>query len=371
MIRAICGVGMYTTRTCHRCSTRFEVDHVTDTALRLPLLSPEAQFDARLREREEQTPVALQELLEASRRPETIEGYDCDECRRRSALAGAEHSRSTITQHGGVISATRDVVIVVLYRFAQTLDASGSFRPRKVTRKVSFPTELSLETGSYSLFGVVSHLGATLSAGHYVAAVRSRRDDMWYECNDETVKPLSVKALYGGRPITAVRDGAEPYILFYHRRADAAAPEREVARAETADEVLGPERPAEPSSLEPEAGAGWEQRAPAPEAADATRQAPALGPTEAQVPSGVSADGICAPGPLGSGTARGAQPRLGLAEPRVAAEDVALKAPAGPLLRALRRGCELLAEWTPTAGGSGAASCTEAIFFGGPPDAPW
>merc|ERR1712176_1142202 len=45
VIRAICGITSYTKRSCQACSGCFEVDTTTDTALRLPLLSPMAQFD--------------------------------------------------------------------------------------------------------------------------------------------------------------------------------------------------------------------------------------------------------------------------------------------------------------------------------------
>mmetsp|Transcript_172514 Transcript_172514/g.553042 ORF Transcript_172514/g.553042 Transcript_172514/m.553042 type:complete len:696 (+) Transcript_172514:98-2185(+) len=238
VIRAICGVTSLTRRECHCCSGCFEVDRVTDTALRLPLLSPAAQFDPALREREEGTPISLQELLDASRQPETIEGYDCDACRARSAQNGEAHVRSTITQHAGVIAETRDVVVVVLYRFAHTLDVAGNFKPTKVNRQVACPTELNLESKSYRLFGVVSHLGTSLSSGHYVAAVRSRRDDAWYECDDERVTPLSLKALYDGRSVTAIRPGAEPYILFYHRNAVAEANAGQTPQADLAAELV-------------------------------------------------------------------------------------------------------------------------------------
>lgn len=221
VIRAICGVTMLTRRECHCCRGLFEVDRVTDTALRLPLLSPAAQFDPALRAKEEDTPITLQELLDACRQPETIEGYDCDVCQARSAQHGEAPARSTITQHAGVIAAARDVVVVVLYRFGHALDAAGNFKPTKVKRQVACPTELDLESKSYRLFGVVSHLGTSLSSGHYVAAVRSRRDDAWYECNDERVTPLNLKALYDGRAVTAFKPDAEPYILFYHRNAAA------------------------------------------------------------------------------------------------------------------------------------------------------
>jgi ubiquitin C-terminal hydrolase len=212
VIRAICGITSYTKRSCEACSGCFEVDFTTDTALRLPLLSSGAQFDPSLREKEENTPVTLQELMQAVRATEIIEDYDCDVCN-----TGAERVRSTMTQQAGIISATRDVLIVVLYRFGHALDSDGHFKPTKVMRKVACPTELSLDTGDYSLFGMVSHLGSSLSAGHYVSAVRSRRDDLWYECNDDRVTPLNVISLYNGRAVTSVRADAEPYILFYHR----------------------------------------------------------------------------------------------------------------------------------------------------------
>lgn len=213
VIRAICGITSYTKRSCHACSGCFEVDLTTDTALRVPLLSSAAQFDPSTREREEATPVALQELLNAAHAPEVIEGYVCDACN-----SGMERPRSAMTQQAGIISATGDVLIIVLYRFGHALNADGTFKPTKVMRQVACPTELALETGDYSLYGMVSHMGSSLSAGHYVAAVRSRRDDLWYECNDDRVTPLNVISLYNGRPVTALRAGAEPYILFYHRR---------------------------------------------------------------------------------------------------------------------------------------------------------
>ncbi|CAK0883202.1 unnamed protein product [Prorocentrum cordatum] len=54
----------------------------------------------------------------------------------------------------------------------------------KVRRRVACPTKLALPTGDYRLYGVVSHVGSGLSSGHYVAAVQSLRDGVWYECDD-------------------------------------------------------------------------------------------------------------------------------------------------------------------------------------------
>jgi len=220
IIRAVCGVMTHTKRTCHSCGTGLEVDQVTDSALRLPLISPAAQMDAELRKTEEALPISVEELLKCAQAPETIDGYECDECRRLSGERGTEYARSTITQHACIMSETRDVLIVVLYRFFHGLDESGKFKQMKVRRQVACPTVLSLHGSEYHMFGMVSHIGSSLTAGHYIAATRSVRDSMWYECNDELVRPLQLSALYDGRAVTAIRSDADPYILFYHRNRD-------------------------------------------------------------------------------------------------------------------------------------------------------
>lgn len=232
VIRAVCGVTAHTSRTCHACSQCFRVDEVTDTALRVPLISPGAQLDCAAREEEERLPTSLAELLEAARRPERLEGYDCDACRERAAEAGTGDARpegSGATQHAGIITGTRDVLVVVLYRFCHALDSAGCARPMKVRRQVACPSVLNMETGEYHLFGVVSHIGTSLSGGHYIAAVKSLRDGLWYECDDERVRPLNLMALYDSRSVSAVRDGADPYILFYHLKKGVPVPELRAA----------------------------------------------------------------------------------------------------------------------------------------------
>merc|ERR1712023_335261 len=76
---------------------------------------------------------------------------------------------------------------------------------------------LSLPTGQYRLYGVVSHKGDNLNCGHYIAAVRSLRDDQWYDCDDTLVKPINMRKLYEASEITATRPHTDPFILFYHR----------------------------------------------------------------------------------------------------------------------------------------------------------
>jgi len=216
VVREICGIASHTTRTCRCCSTAFHVDKVTDTAMGLPLISAVAQADEELRMQEEKSPIALEELLKSVQTPEEINGYDCDACRAASIEESREHVHSQMTQQAGIVSRTGDVLTIVLYRFCHTFDAAGRFQPSKVKRQVTFPTLLSMETGEYDLFGVVSHIGSSLASGHYIASVQ--REGMWYTCDDERVSPVTLKAVYDGRPISAMHPGADPYILFYQRR---------------------------------------------------------------------------------------------------------------------------------------------------------
>lgn len=214
-IRAIFGVTSLTTRSCHGCSNRFDGDRVTDLVVRVPLLSHEAQMNADSREREERQPVSLQELLKAAWSPENIEGYDCRVCRTRPSKHGAKAHGAT---QKSSISETKDVLVIVLFRFCNALDSNGEFSAMKVKRKVSCPTSLSVGSRSYRLCGVVSHIGRSLSAGHYVAAVQSLRDGIWYECDDDWVTRLDCPALYMyncNSWVSAVSLSADPYILFY------------------------------------------------------------------------------------------------------------------------------------------------------------
>uniref|UniRef100_A0A7S4VA68 Ubiquitin carboxyl-terminal hydrolase n=1 Tax=Alexandrium monilatum TaxID=311494 RepID=A0A7S4VA68_9DINO len=226
IVRKFCGITTRTKRLCHGCRTVFSADRVTDTALRLPLISPAAQMDAGLRSREERELVALEELIEAVQEPEEIRGYDCDTC--AAALTAFRHeadakrvktvhARSTITQRAGLIAGTSDILIVALYRFLNVLDGDGEFTTVKIRRRVAIPTVMSLETGLYRLYGVVSHMGESLSSGHYVAAVRSLRDHHWYDCDDSQVRPIGDRCLSGVSEITETRPNADPFILFYHR----------------------------------------------------------------------------------------------------------------------------------------------------------
>eukprot|EP00928_Gymnodinium_smaydae_P071163 TRINITY_DN5482_c0_g1_i1.p1 TRINITY_DN5482_c0_g1~~TRINITY_DN5482_c0_g1_i1.p1 ORF type:complete len:438 (+),score=104.04 TRINITY_DN5482_c0_g1_i1:1439-2752(+) len=217
VVRSVCGVQTHSTRWCHGCGKVFDVDHNTDTVLRLPLISPEAQMNEALRASEEAQPVALKDLIDTMQAPEDIEGYDCEECAACARREGRDHVRTKVTQRAGQISGTGDVLMIALYRFLNVMSDDGRFNAVKINRDVAIPTVLSFETGEYRLHGVVSHVGKNLTSGHYISAVRSLRDHQWYHCDDEKVSPIHLRNLYEVSQISTTRADATPFILFYHR----------------------------------------------------------------------------------------------------------------------------------------------------------
>ena len=47
---------------------------------------------------------------------------------------------------------------------------------------------LNLHGQNYRLGGIIKHLGASVSSGHYIACVL--KDDNWYSCNDSRVQKI-------------------------------------------------------------------------------------------------------------------------------------------------------------------------------------
>ena len=63
------------------------------------------------------------------------------------------------------------------------------------------------KNNDYELICVLTHIGPSGMAGHFIAICKSRIDKKWYLFNDQTVTKSSYK--------DALNKGT-PYILFYH-----------------------------------------------------------------------------------------------------------------------------------------------------------
>lgn len=217
IVRSVCGVSTFTSRWCHCCLQVLHADWVVDTALRLPLLSAEAQDDATVRAAEEETPISLEDLIIMARSREELDGYRCDTCERTALKTGSGVQTCTASQTSGLLAETRDILVVVLNRFLNVVGTSGEYSSVKVRRQVAVPTVLSLPSGDYRLYGIVSHIGKNIDRGHYIATVRSLRDHQWYQCDDASVRPLHFEPLYQIAEVSRTRDDADPYVVFFQR----------------------------------------------------------------------------------------------------------------------------------------------------------
>ena len=109
------------------------------------------------------------------------------------------------------IYSTPEVLIIVLNR--------GQGIQFKV--KMEFYNELNLtnfiqfrpnnEIIIYDLIGVVTHMGESGAAGHFIATCKSPINNLWYKYNDDLVLP--VKEFN-----SEILNYAMPYILFYRKR---------------------------------------------------------------------------------------------------------------------------------------------------------
>ena len=63
----------------------------------------------------------------------------------------------------------------------------------------------------YQLYAIVTHLGPSSMAGHFIAFCKSPIDNMWYKYNDSMVDLI-------GNSFNDIHDFGCPYILFYERQ---------------------------------------------------------------------------------------------------------------------------------------------------------
>ena len=111
----------------------------------------------------------------------------------------------------------RPLLIFALGRFSNFKHDHG-MSYAKIQTRVEYPEwfTVSITPGNfaqYRLVGVILHHGATLTAGHYTAYVRSRSLDesqVFFECNDSYVRKATV---------AEVLNNPEAYILWYRREA--------------------------------------------------------------------------------------------------------------------------------------------------------
>jgi ubiquitin C-terminal hydrolase len=169
--------------TCGGISGRFE----TFSQLILPL------SDSR------KSKFSLNELIGELFHTESIDGIDCDYCKRKR-----------------IFSRTTDVWRLPPYLIITVARFSYDYSARKINTAVEYPETLSLEhlvsaeaplqrTADYELYGVIEHEG-TLNRGHYTSCASV--GGQWHFINDSRATKIDKSAAFG----------RNAYMLFYKWR---------------------------------------------------------------------------------------------------------------------------------------------------------
>ena len=122
---------------------------------------------------------------------ETMTSFFCIGCNTFS-----EHSCST------VIYDPPRVLMVLVNRY--TFSSSYS-RPRRNKQLMTPEETISLFGCQYALCGVVNHIGASVTSGHYTSHVKV--NDCWFHCNDKVIGKVD------GPP----NRSGDAYLLFYSK----------------------------------------------------------------------------------------------------------------------------------------------------------
>jgi ubiquitin C-terminal hydrolase len=67
----------------------------------------------------------------------------------------------------------------------------------------------------YDLYGIVNHLGATLSSGHYISDCYNEENNSWYNFNDTTVTKIVCD---DDEALKKRLCSGDNYVLFYKRK---------------------------------------------------------------------------------------------------------------------------------------------------------
>lgn len=146
------------------------------------------------------TPPTLQAMLEAELMPETIEGYACDAC-----------SKRTTAERIVKLWRVPQTLVIVLKRFLpdgrKVNTRVEAIPPGPISLDSFFSDETPEKTGStqYALRSIVDHHGSA-RGGHYTAQALHPGTSQWFLYDDESVQPLNA-------PIF----GDSTYMLFFER----------------------------------------------------------------------------------------------------------------------------------------------------------
>ena len=125
------------------------------------------------------------DLLTKFEEGETIEGFDCEHCKRKTKAEkhmSIEQSPTILTLH--------------LKRFIGM---------HKNNSNIILEHEISLRKERYTFIGAINHVG-NIGYGHYTAVCMRHDDKSYVLCNDRSVEPLSLP-----------KSSSLAYVLFYQK----------------------------------------------------------------------------------------------------------------------------------------------------------
>lgn len=70
--------------------------------------------------------------------------------------------------------------------------------------KFNNPTEY------FTLYAIISHLGNDIQSGHCIAYCKNRKDDAWYQYNDENISKIEESTIFQ-------KEAIDSYLLFYKK----------------------------------------------------------------------------------------------------------------------------------------------------------
>lgn len=88
---------------------------------------------------------------------------------------------------------------------------------KKINAFIPFDFELTLFDVEYELFGIVEHLGHSLTFGHYISYVLNAQN-VWLRMNDSSVSVVNKNSV----------SRVHPYMLLYRRKVQKVAIEERV-----------------------------------------------------------------------------------------------------------------------------------------------
>jgi len=208
LLKSIFGGMLLTEVRCSHCNhISYKFEDSLDLSLNIANLNTDASSSASSDASSDSGTTSLYTCLKDFVRPEFLEGYACDKCKRKDTSS----KRTLLWKQPEVLVVQLKRFVYDLYGEREAVKDDVSF-PLENLRLDHFTHEESNEDkGKYKLYGIVNHFG-DLESGHYIAFVYNEYQRCWLQYNDNQVSTIDEEDIE-----EFAKGSSEPYILFYKR----------------------------------------------------------------------------------------------------------------------------------------------------------